>query len=150
MARHFIRLKLRLIRNGLRGSPLRIIGFIAGIIVGLQFAVTGFLVLIPSARNADARLAVPVVLFTVLFVGWIVVPILAYGLDETLDPDRLALLPLSHRQLMTGLFLASAVGIAPLCTLLALSGAIAGYGRSLTAGLVVTVAVALEFVISLA
>jgi ABC-2 type transport system permease protein len=127
-----------------------VIGFVAGLIVGLQFALAGFLVLIPSVRNPEARLAVPVVLFTLVFVGWMVLPIFTYGLDETLDPDRLALLPLSRRHLMTGLFLASAVGIAPLCTLLGLSGAIAGYPRSLSAGLVVTVAVVLEFVISLA
>jgi ABC-2 type transport system permease protein len=49
--------------------------------------------------------------------------------DETLDPDRLALLPLTRRQLMLGLLGASCVGIGPAATLLALMGSNVRGGR---------------------
>jgi len=41
----------------------------------------------------------------VLVLGWALLPLLAFGTDETLDPARLQLLPLAKRPLMTGLLL---------------------------------------------
>src|SRR5207248_2290171 len=53
------------------------------------------------------------------------VPLLGMGSDETLDPSRLALLPLEPPALMRGLLSASLVGLGPIATLLALSGVLA-------------------------
>ena len=65
--------------------------------------------------------------FTAVFLGWACFPVLGFGSDETLDPTRLALFPLGRRDLMIGLLSASAVGVAPLVTLLALSGSLVGF-----------------------
>ena len=65
-----------------------------------------------------------IVVFGVATLGWTVLPILGFGNDETLDPQRLATLPLSRRQLVSGVLAASLVGVAPLATLVALSGAL--------------------------
>ncbi len=121
MARLFVRLKLTLLGRGLRGRGLRVASFVAGGLFGLVIALDGFGLLAVAGHRADVRAAAPVVAFTLAF------PIFGWGLDETLDPSRLALLPLRRRDLMGGLLAASAVGIAPAATLLALCGTLAGY-----------------------
>ena len=148
MARHFLRLKLRLIRNGLRGSAFRIVSFVVGALFAAQFALLGFLALaLPSA--GATRATIPIVAFVLVFLGWVVVPVFGFGLDETLDPDRLSLLPLSPRQLMVGLFVASATGVAPGATVLGLSGAIVGYAFFGPGTPLVVTAVVIEFALCL-
>ena len=70
-----------------------------------------------------SALVVPLV-FDAFFLGWLFLPLLGMGTDETLDPSRLALLPLERPTLMRGLLAASLLGLAPVATLLALSGAL--------------------------
>lgn len=65
--------------------------------------------------------------FTVLCILWLLAPVLVFGLDETLDPARLRLLPLRAPQLVVGLSVASLVGIAPLATVVGLLGVPAGF-----------------------
>ena len=68
-------------------------------------------------------------MYTLVFFGWMFVSLLGFGVDETLDPDRLALLPLTRRQLIVGLLGASCVGIGPAATLIALMGSMVRGGR---------------------
>ena len=140
MARLFVRLKLRLIRNGLRAGWQRGVGLVVGGLFALGMAVNGFALLAIGGRHADNGPLV-VLGFTGLFTAWMTVPVLGFGTDETLDPTRLALLPLTRRQLMAGLLAASTVGIGPLATALGLLGAVVGYGR-LNLGLPIVVAAA--------
>lgn len=79
---------------------------------------------LPQERLPVADLAAMV--FAVFVVGWCLLPLLLFGSDETLDPARLALLPLTRRQLMGGLFTASLVGIAPLASFIAVLGVALG------------------------
>src|SRR4029450_3544867 len=65
--------------------------------------------------------------FLLLFLGWGLFPLLSFAGDASLDPSRLALLPLRPGQLVAGLSLAACVGVAPLCTLVALCGAVVGF-----------------------
>jgi ABC-2 type transport system permease protein len=53
-------------------------------------------------------------------------PLLFFGVDETLDPARFALLPLRRRTLVTGMLAAAAVGVPPAVTLLATLGSVTG------------------------
>lgn len=145
MAGVFFRLKLALIRNGLRGSPLRVAGFAVVAAWAGAVALLGFSLLAHPPADPPNRADLPVAAFALVFLGWVVLPVIGYGLDETLDPSRLALLPLRRRQLMTGLVVASSVGVAPVATLLGLSGAVPGYGRGLGGRAVVAAAVAVEF-----
>src|SRR3954467_11934665 len=140
----FVKLKLTLIRNGLRGGWQRQVGLILGAVAALPLAALGFLALAVSGRDSDVAQQVAVIGCTVLFVGWISLPVLGFGSDETLDPSRLALLPLTRRQLMTGLLSASVIGLAPVATLLALSGSLIGFTTSVASGVVVALAVAIE------
>ncbi|MFC7376068.1 MULTISPECIES: hypothetical protein [unclassified Brachybacterium] len=50
---------------------------------------------------------------------WLAIPVLAFGLDDTLDPRAFALLPRSAKQLQPGLFAAAALSLPSAFTLLA-------------------------------
>ena len=144
MAGHLVGLKLALLRNGLRRSNWAQQAALAlGALAGLPLAFGGFLLLalVPRAEPRAGLLLVEAV-FLLLFLGWGLFPLLSFAGDASLDPSRLALLPLRPGQLVAGLSLAACVGVAPLCTLVALGGAVVGFG-TLGPGLVLVVAAVL-------
>jgi ABC-2 type transport system permease protein len=147
MARHFARLKLALLLGGLKaGGWQQIAGLVVGLVFAVPLTIGGFLAL-AALRGASAEIAeaVAVVAFVALVLVWALLPLLTFAADSSLDPAKLALLPLRPRQLATGLFVASCVGVAPAATLLGLTGAIAGFAPA-GPGLVVVVAgVLVEF-----
>ncbi|GII82668.1 transporter [Sphaerisporangium siamense] len=145
MARLFIRLKLRLIAGNLRGDLMRQVGFMVTL-AGALIVGCGGLLLMSLLRLAppDVALDVGVVTFTGLTIVWIVAPLMAFGVDETLDPARLALFPLTPRQMAAGMFAASAAGPWPLASLLVLLGVVAGLARGVTGLLLGLVAVVLQ------
>jgi ABC-2 type transport system permease protein len=119
----FLRLKARLVLNGLRGNAWRAVGFAIGVLYAAGAATAGFLVLVSARARPDIGEPITVLAVTALTIGWATLPLLGFGSDETLDPTRLALLPLSRRQLMAGLIAASLVGIGPIATAAVLAGA---------------------------
>jgi ABC-2 type transport system permease protein len=137
VAGHLVGLKLALLRNGLRRSHWQQqVGLVLGALAGLPLAAGGFLLLalVPRAEPRVGLLLVEAV-FLLLFVGWGLFPLLSFAGEASLDPAMLALLPLRPRQLVAGLALAGCVGVAPLCTLVALAGAVAGFAPLSTGGL---------------
>ena len=143
MARHFLRLKLTLLRNGLRSNWLRKlgIGFSAFAWFWLVVVTLGLLL----ARRSQA-LVVPLV-FDSFFLGWLFLPLLGMGTDETLDPSRLALLPLEGPALMRGLLTASLMGLGPIATLVAFSGVLIRARPGVAASIVIGAAVAVELLL---
>ncbi len=123
MAWLFVGLKLRLMAGALRGNGgrARAIGLILATIGGLYAMPAGFSLLASLPGGSLAADAV-VVVFTLTFAGWAVLPLLTFGTDETLDPARLALLPLRRRTMMAGLFAAALTGIGPVVTFVVLLG----------------------------
>jgi ABC-2 type transport system permease protein len=118
-----VRLKVRLVRNGLRtagGAVRAALSALAAFVLG----VGGFTAAALSAHADDPRAsrAVLVLGAAAIVVCWALFPLLAFGTDETLDPQRLQLLPLARRPLMTGLLAASLVGFAPVGVAVALVG----------------------------
>ncbi|MET7418108.1 ABC transporter permease [Dactylosporangium sp. NPDC005555] len=126
-ARHFVRLKLRILGNTMRGKKSRIWLFILGIFFGLWAAVVGLAVFAGSSV-ADEGLRPTLAAFagTALVLAWVLVPLLFFGVDETLDPARFALLPVPRRTLVLGMLAAAVVGIPPVVTLLAALGSTIG------------------------
>jgi ABC-2 type transport system permease protein len=144
-------LKLRLLANGFRIGWQVAVGIVAGAVVTLPPALLGgvVLALLPRRAPDTAELLLPAVAL-LLFAGWTLGPILAFGTDETLDPSRLALLPLRPAQLMAGLFAASSIGIAPTATLLLVAGMAAGVAPAGPAALVAVAAAAGLFLLCVA
>jgi ABC-2 type transport system permease protein len=122
----FVGLKLRLMTGALRGNGgwARAAGLILAMIGGLYAMPIGFS-LLASLHGGPLAADAGVVVFTVAFAGWTVLPLLAFGTDETLDPARLALLPLRRRTMTLGLFAAALTGIGPVVTFVVLLGAVA-------------------------
>jgi len=148
VARLFAALKLRLLRNGLRRRG-KVVALVLAVVFGTAVggsALVGLAALRGAGRTATD---VGILLFTLLTLGWTVFPPLLFGADETLDPARLALLPLSRRELMTGLLAASAVGIPAAVTALALIGALIGLSGGPSSVLVGLLAVGLELALCL-
>lgn len=143
MARYFLRLKLTLVRNNLRSGWLRILGVVFALLAWMGVVAVGLSVLL-AARSQ--RLLVPLV-FDAFFLGWLILPLLGMGTDETLDPSRLALLPLSGPTLMRGLLTASLAGIGPVATLITVSAALMRFRPGWAGTAVVAGAVAVELLL---
>jgi ABC-2 type transport system permease protein len=144
LAGYLVGLRLALLRNGLRRSNWQQQTALAlGALAGLPLAGGGFLLLalVPRAEPRAGQVLVEVV-FLLLFCGWGLFPLLSFAGDASLDPSRLALLPLRPGQLVVGLSLAACVGVAPLCTLVALAGGVVGFG-TLGPGMALVVAAVL-------
>ena len=153
MARVFLRLKLTLLANGFRRGWQQAVGIVVGAVYSLPLAMLGARGLaVLGRREAAAGFAEPVLVvgFVALWVGWVIGPLIAFGMDETLDPGRLRLLPLRRRQLITGLLAASAVGVGPLATAILLYGVVVGFAPGSAGALVVLVAAAAMFLLCIA
>jgi ABC-2 type transport system permease protein len=151
MARLLVQLKLRLLLNALRSSTAAQTSFIISTFFAVVVAVGGFYVL-ALFRGNSASVDLTTVIFTAFALGWLTLPIMATGLDGTLDPATLAIYPLRTRPLAVGLLAASATGAWPLANLLAMLGVTVGLARGGLGLLVAVVAVALQvlFCITLA
>jgi ABC-2 type transport system permease protein len=151
MARLLVQLKLRLLLNALRSSTAAKTSFIVSTFFAFVVAVGGFCVL-ALFRGLSASVDLTTVIFTVFAFGWLIAPIMSFGLDGTLDPATLALFPLRTRPLTIGLLAASATGAWPLANLLALLGVTVGLASGAFGLLVAVFAVVLQvlFCITLA
>ncbi|MGW0814266.1 transporter [Streptomyces viridiviolaceus] len=142
----FVRLKLSLLRNGLRQSGGRRAAYIASAVVVLLFAALQLIGLIALRGFAHADSLV-VLLVAVLGLGWAVMPLFFPGGDETLDPTRLVMLPLRPRPLVRALLAASLVGIGPLFTLCMFAGSVIAVAHGGAAYAVGVVAVVLALLV---
>lgn len=138
-----VRLKLRLLTNALRASRQAKAAFVlssvvAGIVALGTFA--GLAVL----RGQEAAVDLTTVTFTSFAFGWLILPLLVFGLDGTLDPATLALYPLRTRPLAVGLLAASAAGAWPLANVIGLLGVTVGLARGVLGVLFALLAVVLQ------
>jgi ABC-2 type transport system permease protein len=144
-----VRLKLSLLRNGLRQSAGRRAAYITSVVVVLLFAALQLLGLIALRGNGHAA-SVTVLLIAVMALGWAVMPLFFPSGDETLDPTRLVMLPLRPHPLVRALLVASLVGIGPLFTLCLLVGSVISVAHGTAAYVTGVVAVPLALLVCVA
>jgi ABC-2 type transport system permease protein len=117
MVAHLLRLKLTLLRNGLRRSPWQLVGMALGGLyaLGIVGALVAALVLL---RSAEPELAHTVVVLggSAALLGWGIVPVAASAVDMTLDPARFTTSAIPMRQLLAGLTLGGLIGIPGVAT----------------------------------
>jgi ABC-2 type transport system permease protein len=138
-----VRLKLRLLRNALKSSRQARVSFILSTVVAGIVAI-GVFASLAALRDQDAAVELTTVTFTTFAFGWLILPLLVFGLDGTLDPSTLALYPLRTRPLAIGLIAASASGAWPLANVLGLLGVLIGLARGGLGLLFAVVAVVLQ------
>jgi len=111
VVRNLVGLKARLTWNGIRDDTQRRFGFpIATLLLGGAgwYLANGYL----EAAEGMSPVALAnlagwgALLF---FAAWVTLPVIIFPLDENLDPQQLAVLPITHREIVTGLAVASFV-----------------------------------------
>ncbi|MFJ9595637.1 transporter [Streptomyces virginiae] len=138
----FVRIKLALLRNGLKGSSKRKAAYFSSLAFAL---VVGFFMTLGLGLlhgNAHAGTVV-VLLAAILALGWAFMPLFFPTGDETLDPSRLVMLPLRPRPLVVALLASSLVGIGPLFTLCLAVGSVIAVARGAAGAVAAVVAVPL-------
>ncbi|MFV5994527.1 transporter [Streptomyces sp. NPDC056231] len=149
LVRVFVRLKLTLLRNGLRQSSGRRVAYISSVVLTLLFA-AGQIVALAALRGHAHAGSLTVLLAGVLALGWAVMPLFFPSGDETLDPSRLVMLPLRPRPLVGALLVASLVGFGPLFTLCLAAGSAFAVTHGAAAVVCAVVAVPLTLVVCVA
>jgi ABC-2 type transport system permease protein len=122
----FVRLKLRLTANSLRAGRGRKALFLLGLAMGGLLAIGGYSTFATPGLAGDTHGAANLLPLggATLVLGWLLLPLIFFGVDESLDPARFALLPLRPRTLITGQLAAALVGIPALATLAATAGTV--------------------------
>ena len=149
MARLLVQLKLRLLVNALRSSDSAKISFIISSAFAVLLAIFTFLVL-AAFRGKSTSVELTSVIFTVFAFGWLIAPIMVFGVDSTLDPATLALYPLRTRGLAVGLLAASFTGFWPLANVIGLLGVTVGLASGAFGVIVAVVAVVLQVLFCIA
>lgn len=126
MVAHLLRLKLALLRNGLRRSPWQLVGMVLAGLYALGVLATVGMVLV-ALRSAPHEVAYTAVVLggAAAIVGWGIIPVVASAADLTLDPARFTTFAVPLPQLLAGLALAGLLGVPGTATLLAALATIA-------------------------
>lgn len=135
MVAHLVRLKFRLLAGSLRGSVGRIIGVVLAAAYGLMMTAIGVFGLFTLRVVGDAELSRIVFVCggSLAVLGWVVLPLFAFGVDETLDPLRFQTFAVPMRTLVTGLFAASFVSVPAIVTSILLLAAVVTWSYSVLA-----------------
>lgn len=139
-----VRLKLSLLRNALRRSVWRTVGLVLGLLYALGIVVVAVVGLVALRWTSTALTAdVTVLVFAALTGGWLLLSLLVFGIDETLDPGRFALLPVRARDIMPGLLVSGLVSSTGLATVLVSLGLLVSWSRGVPPVLATAVAIPL-------
>lgn len=126
-----VRLRLSLLRAGFRRSVWRAVGLILALIYAAGLVGLAILALV-VLRVFTPQFVGPVTLlaFSVVTIGWLMLPLLFFGVDETLDPARFALLPVRARDLQPGLLVSGLLSTPGIAFVLVLLGYVAAWSTS--------------------
>ena len=135
-----LRLKFTILGHTLRREPWRVVVLVAGLIWALATlpSVVGGMVWL-SRQPSDVTRDVLVIAGAVLVLGWVIIPLLLPGMDDSLDVARFATFRVPVRRLVPALLVASLLavptaftGVVSLAPVIAWSGA-GGRGAALVA-----------------
>ncbi|WP_341951926.1 transporter [Salinibacterium sp. TMP30] len=120
MVAHLVRLRFRLLLNGLSRSPWQAVAVVLGTLYAvflLFLAVVGLFTM--SFAPDEVGRTVSVLGGAVLVLGWTVLPLLSSGIDETVEPAKLAVFPIPLNTLVLALAVSGLLGVPGIVTTLA-------------------------------
>ena len=120
MVATLVKLRFLLLINGLKKSPWQIVAVVIGGLYGLgalAVIVAGLFGL--SFAPLELARTVVVLVGALVIVGWTILPALTSGIDETVDPGRLAIFPVPINQLLLALAVSGVLGVPGIITLIA-------------------------------
>jgi ABC-2 type transport system permease protein len=121
LVRLLMRLKWILWRRSFRKNVGKIVGTVFGGLYGLGGMAALVALVVTAVVLDDGGPLFPTAvraLGTALVLVWLLLPLLAFGIDDSLDPRRLALYPRTARELQPGLLAAAAISLPTLYTVL--------------------------------
>ena len=123
MVAHLLKLKATLLRNGFRRSPWQLVGVVLGGLYGLSVValLCAGLFYLGGTDPAFAG-TVLVLAASAAVLGWALIPVLATGVDLTLDPARFTTFTVKPWELVAGLLLSGFIGVPGAVTLLLFAG----------------------------
>lgn len=125
-------------RNGGGQRALYVAGWVLALALGLG---AGAVVDQMASQRTGLGDLTLVMLLTVLFVGWVVMPVILPGIsDDTVDPEKLEQFPISARDQVLGLLLGSLLAPTALFTFLAVAGGTFASGETVSARIAVAMA----------
>lgn len=121
MVATLLRLRLRLLGNSLKRSTWQLVGTIIGGLYALfmLFAVGAGLVALGIFGTVETITVVVVLGGSALTLGWVLFPLILTGIEQSLEPARLAQFPIPLRTLLVALTFAGLLGIPGIVTTLA-------------------------------
>jgi ABC-2 type transport system permease protein len=130
MVATLLRLRFRVLGNQLARSPWQLIGFLFGALYGLG-VLAGIVAALVFLGFADLQLASDIIIGagSMVTLGWALVPLLAFGVDTTLDPERLVVFPMTLGRMMVALTVAGVCGIPGIITSVATLATIATWAH---------------------
>ena len=126
----FAQLKWRLVTSRIRATrgatrAWMIVGWCVAVLV-LVLVLLGLALLRTQPVVAST---VVTTIFTAQFLAWGLAPLVAFGIDETVDPARFALLPIRPAVLQRGLLVTALIGYLPVANVVLLIGAALALSR---------------------
>ncbi|MDO5662980.1 MAG: hypothetical protein Q4G40_09810 [Brachybacterium sp.] len=123
LVRTLVRLRWVLWRRSFRKNVGKTIGTVIAVLygAGMMAALLSMVFTMAALGGGWGEEVFPQVvrgLGAVAVLAWLLIPIFAFGIDDTLDPRRLALLPRRPSELQPGMFAASFVSLPALFTVL--------------------------------
>jgi len=115
-----VKLRFLLLANTLRTSPWQIVAVVFGAVYGLGLlvlAIAGLVAL--SFSPVELARTVVIIAGAALTLGWVVLPLLTSGIDQTVDPSRLATFPIPINTLLVGIAASGILGVPGIVTSIA-------------------------------
>ena len=130
MVATLLRLKARILRHTLRQERWRVVVLLAGTLWALITvpSVVGGMIWV-SGQPPDISHDVLVIAGTILLLGWVLVPVLLPGMDDSLEITRFATFGVPVRRLVPGLLVASLLGVPTLYTALLCAAPVLAWAR---------------------
>lgn len=131
MVAHLLRLRFRLLLNGFTRSTWALVSAVVGLAWGL-FVLVGLVAGMIALSFTEPLWAwtVSVIAGSATLLGWIVLPLLMRGLDQSLSVEKLRIFPLPPRRLLVALLVVGLLGVPGLVTLfVALSTTLSWFGE---------------------
>ena len=131
MVATLVRLRFAVLRNSLKRSAWQLVAVIIGGLYGLGLLV-GVLAGLVALGFAPLEIASTTVVLAgaLVILGWILVPLFAFGIEQTLDPARLVVFPLPLNTLLAGLTASGVLGVPGIVTGIAAVATAATWIRS--------------------
>jgi ABC-2 type transport system permease protein len=120
MVAHLVRLRFLILWNGLRRSTWQFIASILGALYGLGLMLL-LVVGLVGLSFAPVELGRTLIVLggSATILGWVFLPLIATGIDQTVEPSRLAIFPVPINTLLVALTVSGVLGVAGIVTTIA-------------------------------